>query len=96
MDTIRTYAVGNGEITLTSADAEELRRILQTEFLRGIITEILNEHKEEFSTLSRPQFRHLLDKMLRINSDYINYDSTYFEENIIENALRIAEDFSAK
>lgn len=93
MDTIKTYAIGNGEITLTASDAEELRLILQNEHLHKIITEVVTDHGKEFSHLSPSQLRHLYDEMMRINSDYINYDSSYFAETILENALRIADRF---
>lgn len=93
MDTIRTYAIGNGEITLTDLDTEELRKILQTEYLRKIITEVIAEHNEAFAHLTSSQLRYVIDEMIRINSDYIDYDSSYFAENILENALDITEDF---
>ena len=42
MEDIRTYAVGNGEITLTAQDAEDLRIILQTRHIKHVINELID------------------------------------------------------
>lgn len=59
MNTIRTYPVGNGEITLSAEDAEELRRILQFEYIEGCIGKIIEDNPDYFvftSELNRPAF----------------------------------------
>lgn len=91
MENIKTYPIGSGEITLTDFDAEELRIMLQTEYLREIVIEVVTDHKKDFNHLSPSQLKHLLDDMVSTNLDFINYDSSYFAENILENALRMAE-----
>ena len=91
MDNIKTYAVGNGEITLTAQDAEELRVILQTEHLRNVIDELIEQRKDCFSFQDPRSRRHFVDEMLRLNSDLIDYDSTYYTEMLIENIFREAE-----
>lgn len=48
MDDIRTYTVGSGEITLTAQDAEELRRILQFEYIEGCIENIIENNPDYF------------------------------------------------
>ena len=89
MDSIKTYAVGNGEITLTAQDAEELRIILQTEYLERFIRELIKENRECFK-FTPASLRHFVDEMVRINSDWVDYDSSYhteiMEENIFDRA----------
>lgn len=48
MDTIKTYPIGNGEITLTAQDAEELRRILQFEYIEGCIENVIENNPDYF------------------------------------------------
>ena len=91
MEDIRTYAVGNGEITLSAQDAEELRIILQTEHLRKVIDELIEQRIDCFSFHGPRSRRHFVDEMLRLNSDLIDYDSTYYTEMLIENIFREAE-----
>lgn len=89
MNSIKTYAVGNGEITLTKQDAEELRIILQTEYLEKFIRELIKENHECFK-FTPASLRHFVDEMVRINSDWVDYDSSYhteiMEENIFDRA----------
>ena len=47
-DLIHTYRIGNGEITLTAQDAEELRRILQFEYIEGCIESIIDSNRNYF------------------------------------------------
>ena len=59
MENIRTYTVGNGEITLTAQDAEELRRLLQFEFVERRINEVIDSDPSFFrftSEHNRPAF----------------------------------------
>lgn len=92
MDNIRTYPVGNGEITLTEQDAEELRVMLQTEYLTKVINGIIDEHIDELQFHGPRSRRRLVDELVRINSDLINYDSIYYEETMQENMFDTAHD----
>ena len=59
MEDIRTYHVGSGEITLTAQDAEELRRILQFEYIEHCINEVIDADPKYFvftSEHNRPAF----------------------------------------
>lgn len=91
MEAIRTYAVGNGEITLTAQDAEDLRLILQTEYLRRTIEEILEQNKDDFNFSGPRSRRHFVDEMVRLNNDLVNYDSSYYEETMTQNIYNIAD-----
>ena len=89
---IETYAVGNGEITLTTDDAEELRMILQTEYLRKYIEGVIEDHKELFhfnKNVSRTRF---VDEMVGTLNDMVNYDSIYYEETITSNMCNKADE----
>ncbi len=92
MDSIKTYAVGNGEITLTKHDAEELRIILQTEYLEKFIRGLIKENNECFK-FTPASLRHFVDEMVRINSDWVDYDSSFhteiMEENIFDRAGKL-------
>lgn len=92
MDTIRTYAVGNGEITLTAQDAEELRIILQTEHLTKVINNIIDEHIDELKFPGPRSRRRFVEEVVHSERDLISYDSIYYEENMQENMFNIAED----
>ena len=91
-DIIRTYAIGNGEITLTESDAEELRIILQTEYLARVIDGIIEENIKDFSFHSASARRHFVDEMVRLNDDLVSYDSLYYEETLEENIYHRAEE----
>lgn len=95
MDNIKTYPIGNGEITLTKQDAEELRVMLQTEYLERTISELIDERAECFRFDRRSIRRHLIDELVRMNNDLINYDSPCIEENLEENIFRRAKDYNA-
>lgn len=84
MDNIKTYAVGNGEITLTAQDADELRIMLQTEFLRNVINELIDQRIDQFKFSGLRSRRHFVDEMVRKCDDLINYDSLYYEETMME------------
>lgn len=92
MNTIRTYAVGNGEITLTEQDAEELRIILQTDHLAKVISELIQNNKDCFSFRSSASLRHFVDELVRMNDDCINYDSSYFKEMLEGNIFDRAKE----
>lgn len=91
MDNIRTYAVGNGEITLTDQDAEELRIILQTEHLRQVIDEIVGKNLDCFDFRTPSSRKHFVNDVVRLNDDCINYDSLYYKETLEENIFLRAE-----
>jgi hypothetical protein len=90
MDSTKTYAVGNGEITLTKQDAEELRIILQTEYLEKFIRGLIKKNSECFN-FTPASLRHFVDEMIRINSDWVDYDSSYHMEIMEENIFDRAE-----
>lgn len=90
MNNIKTYAVGNGEITLTAQDAEELRIILQTEYLEKFIRERIKENSTCFK-FTPASLRHFVDDMVRINRDMVDYDSSYYIEMMEENLFDRAE-----
>ena len=93
MDNIKTYAVGNGEITLSAEDAEELRIMLQSEHLERFIRERIKEHHSCFS-FTPSSLRHFVDDMVRMNSDMIDYDSSYYAEVMDENLFNRAAELN--
>jgi len=95
MDNIKTYALGNGEITLTEHDAEELRIILQTEYLEKFIRERIKENAECFR-FTPASLRHFVDDMVRINMDMVDYDSSYYTETMEENLFLRAEELGIR
>lgn len=94
MDSIKTYAVGNGEITLSAHDAEELRIILQTEHLRNVINGIIDENIDCFAFSSQSDRNHFVDELVRMNDDCVNYDSSYYGEMLEENIFNRAEELN--
>ena len=92
MDNIKTYPVGSGEITLTEQDAEELRVMLQTEYLRRFINERIDKDIDSFSFKGPRSRRLFVDEVLRVNSDLISYDSIYFDETMTENIFDMASE----
>lgn len=95
MSNIKTYPIGSGEITLTAQDAEELRVMLQTEYLERTISELIDEHADCFRFDRKSIRRRLIDDLVRMNNDLINYDSSCIEENLEENIFHRAEDYNA-
>lgn len=84
-DDIKTYPIGNGEITLTTQDAEELRILLQTEHLRRTINEHIDEQIDEFNFPTPRSRNSFVDELVRQNDDLISYDSIYYKETMMEN-----------
>lgn len=79
MEDIRTYAVGNGEITLTAQDAEELRRLLQFEYIEHCINELIDTDPTFFhftSEHNRPAF---VRKVAERYEDIVNMEGGYLE-----------------
>lgn len=92
-DDSQTYPVGSGEITLSAHDAEELRIMLQTEYLRSVINGLIEENKDDFALNSRSSRRHFVDELVRLNDDLINYDSIYHKETLMENIYSKASEY---
>lgn len=92
MEEIKTYAVGNGEITLTEQDAEELRIMLQTEYLKKRINEIIDENINYLKFPGPRSRRRFVEKLVVMNSDLVSYDSLYYEETMQENMFDTATD----
>lgn len=85
MDTIRTYAVGNGEITLTEQDAEELRIILQTEYVARVINELIDAEPDAYCFPSKKSRSRFVDEMTHRFSDLRDVEGCF--EEIVEDAL---------
>lgn len=85
MSDIRTYPVGNGEITLSVQDAEELRVLLQTDYLTKVISELIDDQGDALHFPSRSARRHFIDECVSLNRDLVDYDSSYYAEMLIEN-----------
>ena len=91
MDAIKTYAVGNGEITLSDHDAEELRIILQTEHLRKVIESLVKEYADDLNFNSEASRNNFISDLVEFNDDLISYDSIYHAETLTENIFLKAE-----
>lgn len=91
MDTIRTYPVGNGEITLTEHDAEELRVILQTEHYEKAFNELIDQRIDCFKFRSTRERHALVENLLSLYHDDITNVSLAFEETMLENLFLEAE-----
>lgn len=79
MDTIRTYPVGNGEITLTAQDAEELRRILQFEYIEQCVKKIVSAAPEAFHFSSERNLPLFARKIAEMHWDMVDIEGGYFE-----------------
>lgn len=92
MDTIRTYPVGNGEITLTAQDAEELRRILQFEYIEGCIENIIENTPGYFrftSEHNRSAFVHKVAERYEDLVDVIGCHGECLDEDVFYVACRV-------
>ena len=89
MDTIKTYAVGNGEITLTEQDANELRIILQNEYMASVINEIIDATPECFRFPSAKVRRRFVDTLVHQHEDLRDILGGY-EENMTESIFHLA------
>ena len=69
--------------------------MLQTEYLERTISELIDERADCFHFDRRSIRRHLIDDLVRMNDDLINYDSSYIEETLEENIFRRAKDYNA-
>ena len=79
MDSIRTYAVGNGEITLTAQDAEELRRILQFEYIEGCIENIIENNPDAFRFTSEHNRSRFVSRVAEMHDDLVDLYGSYGE-----------------
>lgn len=73
-DNIKTYAVGNGEITLSDSDAEELRIILQTEHVRNVMASIVHNNINDLNLPGKRCERSLVDWLTNAFGEYITID----------------------
>lgn len=73
-DNIKTYAVGNGEITLSDTDAEELRIILQTEHVRNVMASIVRNNISDLNLPGKRCERSLVDWLTDAFGEYITID----------------------
>ena len=89
MDTIKTYAVGNGEITLTKQDAEELRIILQNEYIESVINEIIDATPEYFCFPSAKVRARFVNTLVSQHDDMRDILGGY-EENMTESIFHLA------
>ena len=95
MENIKTYAVGNGEITLTAQDAEELRILLQSDYIEHVIDELIDAEPgvyRFYSDRARSAFVH---NMVSRCSDLRDIEGCY--EEILEDAmLEYADDLGIR
>ena len=91
MEDIRTYPIGNGEITLTAQDAEELRIILQTEHYEKAFNELIDQRLDCFKFRSARERHALVENLLFLYHDDITNVSLAFEETMLENLFLEAE-----
>ena len=92
MEDIRTYAVGNGEITLSAQDAEELRRILQFEYIEGCIENIIENNPDYFlftSEHSRSKFVHKVAERYDDLVDVCGCHGECLDEDVFYVACRV-------
>lgn len=85
MDNIKTYAVGNGEIVLSAHDTEELRIILQTEYIEQIINEIIDAEDGVYNFYSEKSRSAFVRTMVGRCSDMRDIEGCYAE--MLEDAM---------
>ena len=79
MENIKTYAIGSGEITLTETDAEELRRLLQFDYIESCVNRIIDNEPDAFrftSDHNRPKFAR---KIADMHDDMVDMYGSYSE-----------------
>lgn len=95
MDSIRTYSVGNGEITLTAHDAEELRIILQTEHMENVVNEIIDADPSVYRFYSDKARSAFVSNIVSRYSDLRDVEYCFAE--VMEDAmLQYAEDLGIR
>ena len=91
MENIKTYAVGNGEITLTKRDADELRHILQSEFVEYVVRIIIEDYEDSFHFTSEKSRSRFIQEIVERQDDLINVFGCY-EEMVQEDIFNYAEE----
>ena len=71
---VKTYAVGNGEITLSASDAEELRIMLQTEHVRSVMESVVHDNLGDLNLPGKRCERALVDWLTEAFGDYVTLD----------------------
>lgn len=81
---IKTYAVGNGEITLSASDAEELRIMLQREHVHDFIEKIVENNRQDLNLPGERSKRGLVDWLTDSFDEYVtlNEDYTHVTETV--------------
>jgi hypothetical protein len=95
MDNIRTYSVGNGEITLTAQDAEELRILLQSDYMEYVINELIDASPKAYKFYSDKARRAFVNNMVLRRSDMRDIEGC-FEEMLEDSMLEYAEDLGIR
>ena len=90
MDNIKTYQIGNGEITLNKRDADELRYILQKDFLEYIVRNIVEYNEEAFHFSSDKNRSRFINDVTDRFDDLINIFGA-FEETVSDYIFEYAE-----
>lgn len=89
MNDIRTYHVGNGEITLTAQDANELRKILQFEYIEGCIENVIENNPDCFHFTSEHPRSYFVEKVAGMHDDMVDMWGCY-GENLDETVFHVA------
>ena len=79
MEGIKTYAIGNGEITLTEQDAEELRRLLQFEYIESCVKEIISADPDSFHFTSEHNLPQFARRIADMHDDIVDMTGGYCE-----------------
>ena len=80
MGNVKTYAVGNGEITLSVRDADELRCILQKELLENVVRGIIEDNEEAFHFTSEKSRSRFINEIVDGFDDLTNIYGAYEEQ----------------
>ena len=91
MENIKTYAIGNGEITLSKRDADELRYILQREFLESVVRNTIEDNEEAFHFTSEKNRSRFVYEVVDVFDDLINIFGA-FEETVYDYIFEHAEE----
>ena len=92
MENTVTYPVGSGEITLTLDDAEELRRLLQFDYIEGCIENIIENNPDCFHFTSEHSRSKFARKVAEMHDDMVDMYGCYGEcldETVFHVARRV-------
>ena len=78
MNTI-TYPVGNGEITLTIDEADELRKLLQFDYIEHCITNVIENNPDFFHFTSEHPRHKFARKVAEMYDDMVDMYGVYGE-----------------